>query len=454
MKPTLRDYQLRDAKKLMNLNGAACFNEQRTGKTLIALKLAESSEKILIVTTASTIPQWQYEFERYTNKPCLTCIGNSTKKRRLIKEWKHGLVISLDSLKETSRTDGYISEILNQNPDMVILDEAHRIKNPKSQNARAMFKLTKIKKRLALTGTPAPGKPADIYPILKFIDPDTWKGFWKFLEEYFIIKDEIIYTKGTRRTFKTWDEFQPNKEHKLQEYLNKISTNTKRKDVMQWIPDKFYVNIPLEPNAKQKKYLRELNEAYTTEQLVAQGTLDRLVKYRQICLDPDLLHLEGRSPKTDWLIQYIQDYPDEQIIIFSKFTSYLLKLYKALDKYCKEGLIIGKTPIPQRQKIVQNFQNNCCGVLLINVDAGKEGLTLDNADTTIFTDRYPPIGTIQQAEDRFIASVKEMTHKGHKIINLYMKNTFDEQLNQLLDKRAEETDVINSYKKYIERRTK
>ena len=93
-------------------------------------------------------------------------------------------------------------------------------------------------------------------------------------------------------------------------------------------------------------------------------------------------------------------------------------------------------------------------MLLINVDAGKEGLTLDNADTTIFTDRYPPIGTIQQAEDRFIASVKEMTHKGHKIINLYMKNTFDEQLNQLLDKRAEETDVINSYKKYIERRTK
>ena len=83
MKPTLRDYQLRDAKKLMNLNGAACFNEQRTGKTLIALKLAESSEKILIVTTASTIPQWQYEFERYTNKPCLTCIGNSTKKQGL-----------------------------------------------------------------------------------------------------------------------------------------------------------------------------------------------------------------------------------------------------------------------------------------------------------------------------------------------------------------------------------
>ena len=89
---------------------------------------------------------------------------------------------------------------------------------------------------------------------------------------------------------------------------------------------------------------------------------------------------------------------------------------------------------------------------MINIDAGKEALTLDRAETTIFTDKYPPIGSIEQAEDRFVASTKDKAHKAHKIIELMMKDTFDEQLYNLLEQRKSETDVINNYKQYIEER--
>ena len=117
-------------------------------------------------------------------------------------------------------------------------------------------------------------------------------------------------------------------------------------------------------------------------------------------------------------------------------------------------MLIGATTPKQRGQFIKDFQNGKFKVFLINIDAGKEAITLDAASTTIFTDKYPPIGSIEQAEDRFIASTQAKAHKAHKIIELCMKDTFDEQLYKLLELRKSETDIINNYKKYIEERSK
>jgi SNF2 family DNA or RNA helicase len=333
---------------------------------------------------------------------------------------------------------------------MVILDEAHKIKNPRSANAKAVFKTKNIPFRLALTGTPAQGKPYDVYSILKFLYPSDFGSYWKFIDEYFEIQDNIVWQNGRPRTYKTYDNFRPGKAAQLQEILNQFSTQRKRKDVMPWLPDKFYEKVKLSPTREQKRYLKDLEETYRTEDIVTTGTLDRLVRYRQICLDPGLLELDGKSPKTEWIKQYIKDYPEEQIIIFSKFTAYLIRLAEELETTW--ALLVGATPAKQRGEFVKDFQAGKFKVFLINIDAGKEALTLDAAETTIFTDKYPPIGSIEQAEDRFIASTKDKAHKAHKIIELCMKDTFDEQLYKLLELRKSETDIINNYNYYLQER--
>lgn len=452
----LRDYQQKDADFLASLPCSACFNEQRTGKTPTALETIKlrnlQDEKILIVTTASSIYQWKEEYEKWLEKPCQICTGTPQQKRRSILSWSHGLVISLDSFKETSNRNGMMYPIINQNPAMIILDEAHKIKNPKTASAKAIFKTTHIPYRLALTGTPAQGKPYDIYSILKFLFPNDFRGFWKFLEEYFIIEEQTIYIKGKPRTIKTYEKFQPGKDKQLQKLLDTFSTQRKRKDVMQWLPDKFYERVRLEPTKEQRKYLKDLEETYRTEEVITVGTLDRIIRYRQICLDPGLLGLPGKSPKTEWIHQYIKDYPDEQIIIFSKFTSYLCRL--AEDLPTTWALLIGSTTAKQRGQFIKDFQAGKFQVFLINIDAGKEAITLDAASTTIFTDKYPPIGSIEQAEDRFVASTKDKAHKAHKIIELCMKGTFDEQIYKLLELRKSETDIINNYNYYLKERSK
>lgn len=449
----LREYQEEDAKFLASLPCSACFNEQRTGKTPTALETIKlrglQNERILIVTTASSLYQWKEEYEKWIGNSCVICTGSPKNKLKTVQNWKYGLVISLESFKETSNRSGLVKPILDQKPSMIILDEAHKIKNPKSQNAKAIFKTNCIPYRLALTGTPAQGKPYDIYSILKFLFPSDFRGFWKFLEEYFIIEDQTIYRNGRPQHFKTYERFKNGKDKELQELLTTFSTQRKRREVMPWLPDKFYEQVRLEPTAEQSRYLKELQETYRTGDINTTGILDRLVRYRQICLDPGLLNLAGSSPKTAYINQYIKDHPDEQIIIFSKFTSYLCRLAEQLDTTW--AMLIGSTPAKERGVYISDFQNGRFQVFLINLDAGKEALTLDAAETTIFCDKYPPIGSIEQAEDRFIASTKDKAHKNHKIIELMISGTFDEQIYKLLKQRKSETDIINNYNLYLKK---
>lgn len=445
----LRSYQIEDIEFLMQRPTAACFNEQRTGKTPTALKVMEkhNAKKILIICPASAIYQWVDEYERWLNKPCVPIVGTKSKKLKTLDEWTSGLVISYDSFKKTQRSDGLLDYILYKKPDAVILDEAHRIKNPKSANALAVFETMKVPYRLALTGTPAPNKAHEIYSILHWLYPTHFKGYWTFIDTYF--NKTIQQAQG--RSYIEIEGFKKGQDLELQKVLATISTQRKRKEVMPWLPDKDYQQIKLPATTQQLKYLSELENFFETENVIVQGILDRLIRYRQICLHPKLLDLKSESPKLLWIEDYLKDYPDTPTIIFSKFTSFIKILCQEL-KFKNFGVIIGSTPIKTRNDLKENFQNGKINLLLINIDAGKEALTLDRAEAIIFTDKYPPVGDIMQAEDRFVATTKEKADKPHKIIELMIKGTYDEQLYELLKKRKCETDIINDYKKYIERR--
>jgi SNF2 family DNA or RNA helicase len=254
------------------------------------------------------------------------------------------------------------------------------------------------------------------------------------------------------RSYKDIRGFKLGMQEFLQKELAKISTQRKRKDIMPWLPEKDYQEIKLPLTPEQTKYLYELERWFETEHIITQGILDRLVRYRQICLHPGLLDLKGKSPKLEWIKDYINDYPDKPILIFSKFTSFIKILEQELhDK--KLGVIIGDTPIQKRNELKLSFQKGDINILILNIDAGKESLTLDRAETAIFTDKYPPASDIQQAEDRFVATTEAGANKPHLIIELMMKGSYDEELYNLVKRRVCETDVINDYKKYLERRS-
>lgn len=450
----LRQYQKEDLEKLLTHNAMGCFNEQRTGKTPTAISVMEARNinKLVIVTTASSVYQWKQEYETWTGKQATILHGTKKQKQKALAEWTGGAVItSYDSFKTTARSDGLVDKILQKNPQGIIVDEAHKIKNHKSANATALFKCLKIPYRLALTGTPAPNKQQDIWSILHFIYPERFTSFWKFVDEFLTVSQR--YNKQGK-IYKDIGAVRQEQTHTLQRILNERTTQRKRKDVMQWLPDKDYIDIKLDPTAEQLKYLTELQDYFETEDIIVQGVLDRLIRYRQICLHPGLLGLKGTSPKMDWILQYLKDYPETPTLLFTKFTSFIHILRNVLkENKIPYASITGDTPLHLRQQYVKDFQTGKYNFLILQIDAGKEALTLDRAEAAIFSDKFPPVADIQQAEDRFIATSEAKASKGHTIYNLILKDTYDEHLIRLLKENAAQVDIINNYQKYMKERT-
>ena len=460
---SLRDYQLEDAKFLAQRSRAACFNEQRTGKTPTICKVLQlrglAGRRVLIVAPKSALLPWADEYTRWTGERSTVCTGTPAQRKNVVSEWTEGaLLISYDTLKRTTRLDkktglprcyGELDTVLGRSPDCVILDEAHRIKDRETANAGAAFKLAeRVPNRYALTGTPAPGRPYDVWSILNFLFPEKFASYWKFIEAFFTPERKTNHATG--KTYIDEGALNSTGRKFMLNVLPLFSTQRKRKDVMPWLTDDPPITVRLPLVSAQKKALDELAETWETGDIVTKGVLDRLIRYRQICLDPNILGIRSVCPKTAWILDYIDDYPDRSIIIFSKFTTYLHRLSDAIEQ--EHGLIVGATSAKDRAEYVKRFQDKSIKILLLQIDTSKEALTLDTAEATIFTDRYPPYGDLMQAEARFVASTESRADKLNLIYYLVMRGSYDEELQQVIASRGSEIDVINNFNKYLTER--
>lgn len=445
----LRPYQYEDALFLARLTAAGCFNEPRTGKTPTSLAACELKglKKILITAPASAVYPWADEFTRWTGRPCSICVGTKSAREKIISQWTDGLIISHDLLKTTASYTGDVALLVKAKPDACIVDEAHRFRNRGTARTIALRKLNKIPYRLALSGSISTGRSYDVWAILNWLYPKHFTSFWRFIEQNYITAQQMNYQTG--KSYTEIIQLKPERVRWIQQTLGNLSTNRKRSDseVMPWLPEKEYIPIRLQLTKEQRKYLTDLKENWEAEHVITKGTLDRLIRYRQICLAPALLELKGGSPKMDWIMDYFRDYPDQPTLIFSKFTSFIKLLQAQLKQ--RVGVIIGDTPLKQREQSRQDFQTGKLNILLINIDAGKEALTLDRAEAIIFTDKYPPVGDILQAEDRFVSTTEARADKAHKIYELIMRDSYDEEIYTMLRARKTETDIINNFKKYL-----
>ena len=325
---------------------------------------------------------------------------------------------------------------------MIVLDEAHRIKNRKAKSSTRLCSLrTKFDKALALTGTPAHNKVEDVWNVLHFVYPKEHTSYWKWLDEWCAFKNE--YTPNG--IVKVPNGIRKDKLSQFTSYINKHAIMRKRSEVMNWQTDVDVVDIRLPATPRQLRYIADLNKKFFTKDketiVECKAVLDRLIRIRQICNAPELLKLSGTSPKVEWCKQYIKDFPEQSVLFFSN-SKLTLRL---LERELKAAIICGDTPAEERRTLTQQFQSGKIKVLLLQTQACKEGLTLDKADTTIFIDTYPPLADYLQAKDRMVASTAEMV-KPRVVYRLMLAGTFDEVIYRLVDANKTTTDIVNNFK--------
>lgn len=447
----LRDYQNEDIQIMLKRKVNGLFYEQRLGKTpttIVTIANNPNIKKTLIIAPKSTHINWANEIQVWqgSNTLVIPIKGSLTQRTKI---YKTPNIQYLISTYETAAKD---FELFPQF-DCIVIDEIHRLRNFKGQKSKKSPTFTKkilqlsykIPYKFALTGTPASNKSEDIFPILNFLYPNIFTSFWSFVDFYYILSTEYVVTRNGWEPTQVIKDLKPDGKIYLQEFLNLTCIQRKRKDHMKWIPKVDKKVIKLEMTTQQKKYYDELNTTWECKDLDydCPNLLSLTTRLRQIT------NIENGC-KEEYVLSYIEDYPNEKIIISSFFSSCLANLQQKLKiKGIKTFLITGSTSAKERQRIVDEFNNTNEPIILLgNVSIIKEGLKLEQAHTFIELDPSLTQADNQQVYDRFIPTTKEVAIKKEKqqIIKLIAKDSIDEYIFACLKLKKSSTEIINNYK--------
>jgi SNF2 family DNA or RNA helicase len=445
--PSLRPYQRVDVEYLKEIEHCGIFSEMRTGKSPTSIVLA--SERglypILVVCPASLKYNWKNEVERWGVYDAVFVVDGTSKQRQKIYDEFTSKVSSGERVWLVTNYESAKGKDFGFYQQMdwggMIVDEAHRLRNAKTQQTRAIKEIGKhARHRIGLSGTPTVKSGLDLFGILQFLYPERFGSYWDFVKRYF-----DCYTTFDGH-FEVGD-YRQDTFGELSELLAFMSVRRLRSDVMKWLPPKQYQTIPVQMGKKQQKAYDDMLNDFAVEledgeEVDASTILTQLIRLRQIALDPELLGVEAESAKTDALLDILED-RDNPTVIMSMFTSYLKKLEPTLAKRYKVAMIHGEVKQTERQRIVEDFQAGKIDVLLCNIISGGEGLTLDKSDLVIFTDNPWNPSEKAQAEDRITPTSENKNHS-FQVITLVSMNTVDERIQEILEQKKSVTEILNN----------
>ena len=355
----------------------------KTTSTIIAA-LEANSKKVLIICPATLKINWKREIENYSNKLIYIAEGKN------FSTDADFVIINYDIIKnfhDPKKKDD--SEILKSNFDLVIVDEAHYIKNGQAQRTKLINDLVKTVDRLwLLTGTPMTSRPMDYFNLLSLVDSPVSKNWMAYAIRYC---QGYQFNVGGR---KIWNITGASNLEELRERTAGTILRRLKENVLD-LPDKIITPVYL--RLKSKNYEEVMGEYYDwydknpdeSKSLTVQ--FSKLTKVRQIIAD------EKISQTIEIAENIIEQ--DKKVIIFCNFTDSLNKIIEHFGKSAVK--LDGSMSKPERQRSVDEFQDNPkVKVFVGNIKAAGVGITLTSAEAVIMNDLSFLPSDHAQAEDR------------------------------------------------------
>ncbi|HSO18968.1 MAG TPA: DEAD/DEAH box helicase, partial [Desulfosarcina sp.] len=424
---TLYPYQIEGVKFGLYRKAALIGDEMGLGKTLQAIAIGMLKkelfgfERILVITLASLKEQWKREIERFTPEKATIVAGGPQ-----MREETYRNDPSLFKITNYEAVLRDVTVISRFKPDLVILDEAQRIKNFETKTADAVKRLTR-KHALVLTGTPLENKLEDVYSIIQFLDPYMLAPLWRFAADHFMLSRKKT---GKIMGYRNLDL--------LHDKLKSIVIRRRKEEVLQDLPDTIQNNYYLDLTDEQAKMhggyaaslLPLLNKKFLTP-MDMRRIHELLTRMRQVCDSTYLIDRETHiSPKLRELTGILDELVIEnkrKVVIFSEWTTMTFLIGKALSEAEIPFVeLSGKVPVKKRQALIDEFFNNPDCMVFLSTDAGGTGLNLQAADCVInFELPWNPAKLNQR-----IGRVNRIGQKSRcvNVVNLITKNSIEERI--------------------------
>jgi SNF2 family DNA or RNA helicase len=402
--------ELTTHRRLENPNGVGgvlLLDEMGLGKTMEILayiaKMEPRPEKVLFIVPNTLKGEWRAAIQKWLPPEEVAAFATGRGGLKRFKGlgddpvWKTAPTRCLITNYETMRSPDYMDILLAFKADVLVFDEAHRLRNWDKKTAVASRKLS-ADTILMATGTPIVNHAGDLWSLISKVAP-TRAGNASSWERTF-----TYVTPGYRGSKKMGVR----NRQSLKELLSSVAVQRKKEEVLKDLPPKLIREVPLEMEDDQRALYEQMeNELFIQldeegASLQANSVLALMTRLRQLCCDPRTLGKIGStSVKTDFIKELVEDIGEEQMVIFSNFEQFISFLAEDLQK---EGYsfarLTGKEDFEKRSRNIKDFWDGKVQFMLGTTGAGGEGVNLQCAQKIILVDRWWSPVRNDQALDR------------------------------------------------------
>jgi len=441
LKHALHDYQKEGVLHLAFTERALLADEMGLGKTVqaigasVLLQRLKNIKKVLIVSPASLKSEWEEQIAKFTDFDARFIVGSKTKREQ---EYTKNSFFYLANYEQILYDFEAINTILQ--PDIIILDEAQRIKNWQTKTANSIKKL-KSRYAFVLTGTPLENRIDEVYSIVQFLNPKIFGPLFRFNRDFYRL-DPRGMAIGYKNITALHDRLKPvmlrrRKNEVEGELPERTITNyfVKMSDPQQTRYDEYEVMVS-RLAAKAKKYPLSFEEMKRLQL--------GLSCMRILCDTPYILDQKNEvSPKIDEIMPIILELLEEgdrKIIIFSEWEKMLQLLNKSLKaKNIEVAWHTGSFSQLQRRDEIRKFRDNSTCNIFLSTDSGSVGLNLQMADTVINLDMpWNPA----KLEQRIARAWRKHQTKSVQVINLITQDRIEHRILHVVEQKQTLSDKV------------
>ena len=459
MKTNPLPYQLAHLPLLKNNIGLIW--DMGTGKTWMGAYLLEAAHKhgvsidqsrpSIVVCPNSLMEVWRnqlLEHSELTFDDIRIVTGSKIVRERILKEEASVYIINYEGCLTVQQG------LLSVHWKTVIVDEAHRIKNPKSKQAKIITMLS-ADRRLLLTGTPILNSYLDIWNLAYFVDRGATfgKSFFVFRTTYFYDANQYI----RNLQFPNW-KIKPQMEQILKDKMKQVFHRLEKCDVLKDLPGKIYTKRYCYLTKEQEELYIGIKRdciAFINENAVTtKVALTKALKLNQITSgflkdDAGVINVLDDNPKMELLAEVVDEILTEndtnKVIIWAHFRHDIETIY---EKFRAQAVrVYGGVSTEERNEAEYRFQKESDVRIFVGqpMSAG-EGLTLTAANYGVYYSMNYSSKDRRQSEDRCHRKGSEI-HDSIVYIDLIAQGTIDEIVLRKVDDKIDFADSVLSYLK-------
>jgi SWI/SNF-related matrix-associated actin-dependent regulator 1 of chromatin subfamily A len=355
----------------------------KTTSTIIAA-LETGAKKVLIICPATLKINWKREIENYSDRSIFIAEGKNFSTEHDFVIINYDILKNFHDLKSKTETT-----IQKAKFDLVIIDEAHYIKNAQAQRTKLINDIVKNVDRLwLLTGTPMTSRPIDYFNLLSLSDSPVAKNWMAYVIRYCA---GYQFKVGPR---KVWNVMGASNLDELRERTSSTILRRLKEDVLD-LPEKIITPVYL--RLKSKEYEEVMGEYYNWYEKNPEESKSLTVQFTKLTKVRQIIANEKISQTIEIAENIIEQ--DKKVIIFCNFTESLNKIVDHFGKFAVK--VDGSMSKIERQNSVDQFQENPkIKVFVGNIKAAGVGLTLTAAEAVIMNDLSFLPSDHAQAEDR------------------------------------------------------